>query len=57
MVAARALRYLPWTGEGHVFTERRAALDLSSRMRTKMEQNKTFEWEMGASLGTQGALV
>jgi len=38
MVAARARRYLPRTGEGHAFTERRAALVLYSRVRTKTEQ-------------------
>jgi hypothetical protein len=37
VVAARARRYLPRTEEGHAFTERRAALLVYSRMRTKKE--------------------
>ena len=35
VVAARARRYLPRTGEGHAFTERRAAWRVCSRLEQK----------------------
>jgi hypothetical protein len=41
LVAARARRYLPRTGEGHAFTEPRAASALYSSARTKREQNQS----------------